>query len=232
MIRKKYFIFFAALACYGQENGGEKPVSVSFESTFVSQYLWRGYVLNSSPSFQPAVNLAIRGVSASVWANCSRTAPHNQACTETDVALEYTRKLGWLSLSAGFLDYRYPDIADSAENRTEEVSFGAAADVWLHPSVKVYHDVRLGNGNYYYLGVQKDVLLPHVRKSVLNLAGGVGLNQHLYQGQTTVSDAGLTATLSIPAGRLVVSPFVNATVGHRSLFGSHAAFGVKLSTGL
>ena len=49
---------FAALATLGTANlqaQKESPYRISFETKFVSQYLWRGFVANDTPSLQPQI---------------------------------------------------------------------------------------------------------------------------------------------------------------------------------
>lgn len=222
----------AALACHGGSAEAEpRTWSIGVENTVVSQFLWRGYVLNDSPSVQPAVNIGFGGFEASVWSNFSRTVPNGQAWTEVDFTLEYTKQVGRFALSAGILDYRYTDIAGPEENRTDEVTLGVAYDAPLSPSFKYYRDFRNGAGEYFFTGVEHQFALPWSKRLAANIGGGLGLNHHLYQTQTSISDVDLNASLDIQVGKTLITPAFTVMRGHRSLFGTHAAFGVKFSAG-
>ncbi len=219
-------LLLAACPLAAQEK--EKTVSVTVETAAVSQYLWRGYVLNDSPSLQPAVTISYNGLTASSWSSFSRRVPHNQAWTEHDLTLEYAREIRQFTFSVGFLDYRFPDLTRGEGNRTYEVSAGVAHSSFFSPSFKVYRDLSLGKGWYYAGGIAHSFATKW--KITLTPAITVGVNQHMYQPHTTISDADLGLTAEAPLNsHLKVSAFFMQMVGHRSLFGNHNAVGTKLS---
>ena len=54
----------------------ESPWSFSFNTTFTSQYLWRGFVPNDTPSLQPTLSVGYKGVSVSSWSNIAYRGPY------------------------------------------------------------------------------------------------------------------------------------------------------------
>jgi hypothetical protein len=57
---------------------------------------------------------------------------------------------------------------------------------------------------------------------------GVGLNQHQFQSQTTISNVESTTSGEVFSNdHMVLAPVVTVMTGHRSLFGTHAAFGLR-----
>jgi hypothetical protein len=217
---------FIAAAAWAQPSERARP-SITVETTAVSQYLWRGMVLNDSPSLQPGVTIEYQGFSLASWSNFSKTVPNHQAWTEHDLTLEYSHEVGSFTLSAGFLDYRFPDLTREEGNRTAEVSLGVAYKNYLSPAFKVYRDVSLGRGYYHTLGVSHTYRLP--RGLGLTPSAAVGVNQHMYQPATTISDVDLGLTLDIPVGGMTISPLCMVMTGNRSLYGTHSAMGVKVS---
>jgi hypothetical protein len=205
----------------------ESPYRISFNVAFVNQYLWRGFVANDTPSVQPELRLGYKGFSVSSWSSFSHTAPYNQNWTEHTLNLAYTRRLGNLTASLGWQNEVNPNLESDLGRYTNEVYFGLAHDSILRPSVTVYRDVHRGNGGYYYLSLGHSFRAG--RGVSINPLVGVGVNEHLYIDQTTVSNFDIGVSVKIPLGHAVLSPFFQQMIGHRSLFGRHNVFGVMLS---
>lgn len=203
-------------------------LTVYHETAAVSSYLWRGMVLNDSLSLQPGLVIGWRGLSISSWQNFSRRVPKGQMWTGSDMNFEYARPVGKFTVSAGYWRYHYPDMTRAEGETSHEFYSGIAHESWLKPSLKFSTDVALGGGHYWFGSVQHGFELSP--RLTLNALLGVGLNQHYYQPQTTISDVDGTVSLDIRLTRyLVISPGFVQMVGHRSLFGRHHAFSLKVS---
>jgi hypothetical protein len=225
----KYTLLMAALilvpAVSGQEQDAE-GIGVRLETTAVSRYLWRGWVLNESASLQPALTVSYQGLSVTSWSNLSHHVPHNQAWTEHDLNLEYNRKAGSFVFTGGLYEYRYPDLRPSEGNRSMEVYAGVRHDSYFSPSFRAYHDWKLGKGDYFTGSISHTYLW----KSKIGITPLllVGLNHHQFQRNSTISDVDAGVTVDLPVGKhFVVSPFFLEMAGHRTFFGHHFAFGVK-----
>jgi len=204
----------------------ESPVSVSLDVGFVNQYLWRGFVLNDTPSMQPGLSVGFKDFTVSSWSNLSHTGPYGQAWTEHDFAIDYTKGFGNNSVSVGYINYAFPDLEDG-DRYTSEFYFGYAYDTILSPSFTLYRDVDDGDGWYYYLSLGHSVALP--KGMALNPSVGLGVNQHQWITQTAVSNLDLGVSLDIPMGHVTFSPFFTRMIGNTSLFGSHNMYGVAMS---
>ncbi|HWQ53482.1 MAG TPA: TorF family putative porin [Bryobacteraceae bacterium] len=203
-------------------------ISVYHETAVVSSYLWRGMVLNDSVSLQPGLVIGWRGLSISSWQSFSRRVPHGQMWTSSDMNLEYARSVRKFTASVGYWRYHYPDMPRDEGETSHEFYAGVAHKSWLNPSLKFSTDVSLGGGHYWFGSVAHGFELSS--RLTLNTSLGVGLNQHYYQTQTTISDVDGVASLDIRLTRhLVISPGFVQMVGHRSLFGRHHAFSLKVS---
>lgn len=184
-------------------------------------------MLNDSLSFQPSLTVGYRGFSVNSWTNFSRRVEGGHF-TEHDLTLDYSRDLRGVTLSAGYINYYVTGVPPQGGNSSHEFYVGIARSGLLEPSLRYYRDVDQGRGDYLFAAIGHTVKLP--RRAALNLSLGAGLNHHLFISQTTLSDVDLGAALALPAGsRITISPFVTGAIGHRSLFGRHLAFGIKLS---
>lgn len=210
----------------------EEPVrsrwpQLSSEVTVVSSYLWRGTVVNDSPSLQPSLTAAWGGLSVNLWSNVSRSPLHNQAWTESDITLEYSHSLGRWTLTGGLTDYEFVDTPAAEGNRTREIYAGLSLDVPLQPTFRAYRDIGIGNGNYYSAAVTQPFRIAGLRGESGLLAG---LNQHQFQSQTAISNVEWTTSLdAITRDRVVITPFLTVVAGHRTLFGRHAVFGMRVA---
>ncbi len=204
----------------------ESDWSFSLDTTFVSQYLWRGFVPNDTPSLQPNISVGYKGFSVSSWSNISHTGPNGQNWTEHDVTVDYTHSFNKLGVSVGYINYAFPDLSGS-DKYTHEFYVGASYDTFLSPSITFYRDVDDGDGNYLYLSGGHSFELG--KGVVFNLGAGVGLNNGQWIDQTTVSNFDTTASVDIPWGKVVFSPFFTQMVGNKGIFGNHNMFGVNMS---
>ena len=222
-------LLLASLAVPASAQDKESPWSFSLDNTFVSQYLWRGFVVNTSPALQPNVSVGYKGFSVSSWSNVSQKIEgFGQNWIEHDLTLDYSHSFDKLGVSAGYIWYHFPGIPSSTAGRhTHEFYVGASYDTLFSPSFTYYRDVDQGDGNYFYFsGGHSQELGKGV---VLNLGAGVGVNNKLFIDHTTVSNFDATASVDIPWGKVVFSPFFTQMVGHKSLFGSNNMFGVAMS---
>jgi len=219
-------LVFAGLGGNGLQAQDESPVSVSIDVGFANQYLWRGFVLNDSPSMQPGISVGFKDFTISSWSNVSHTGPNNQSWTEHDLTLDYTKSFGKNSLSVGYINYAFPDLEDDSKY-TSEFYFGYAYDTILSPSIKVYRDVDDGDGWYYYGSIGHSVPLP--KGLSLNPSLGVGLNQGQWIDPTVISNVDLGVSLDIPVGKVTFSPFFTRMIGNKGIFGSHNMYGVMMS---
>lgn len=207
----------------------ESPWSFSLDTTFVSQYLWRGFVVNSSPSMQPNVSVGYKGFSISSWSNISQKIEGwGQNWVEHDFTADYSHSFDKLGVSVGYIWYHFPGIPSSAPGRhSHEFYAGVSYDTFLQPSFTFYRDFDQGDGNYFYLSGGHSFELP--KGVAFNLGAGAGLNNKQWIDITTISNFDATASFDIPWGKVVFSPFFTQMVGHKSLFGSNNMFGVNLS---
>ena len=185
-------------------------------------------VVNSTPSFQPSLAIGYKGFSATSWFNFSwEPESLGQNWTEYDLTLDYSHSFGKLGISGGYILYVYPGLPEGPSHRTQEFYAGVSGDVFLKPSFTFYHDINDGSGNYLFFSGSHSQELG--KRVVLNLGFGAGVNNRQGIAITTISDVDLSASLDIPVGRITLSPFFIQMIGNRGLFGSHNAFGAKLT---
>ena len=110
---------------------------------------------------------------------------------------------------------------------TQEVFVGLSHRSWLNPSFRVYRDFDQRNGTYYYLSMGHPFSVH--RNVIVRPTVGLGVNQHLIIANTAVSNLDLGVAVDFQLSRrLILSPFFMRMIGHRTLFGSHNLFGVRL----
>ena len=110
---------------------------------------------------------------------------------------------------------------------TQEVFVGLSHRSWLNPSFRVYRDFDQRDGTYYYLSMGHPFAIR--RNVIVRPTLGLGVNQHLIIANTAVSNLDLGVAVDFQVSRhLILSPFFMRMIGHRTLFGSHNLFGVRL----
>jgi hypothetical protein len=123
----------------------------------LNRYIFRGYQIGQPRGVaQPAISVAWKGFSISLWGNIDFNEqptpsfvpdrPGRVSLDETDLTLSYTRSLGDLSGTVGFICYRTKYTAE-----TEELFIGISYGGWGHPSLTVYRDIDSYPGWYISL---------------------------------------------------------------------------------
>ena len=198
----------------------EKPWSLSFDSTFVNKYIWRGQNLNNNASFQPGMSFSYKNLTISSWSQFSHTGFGDSGVagnhwTEHDLTVDYGFALSEkLSLNVGWINYAFPNVME--DRYTNEFYGGISADTILQPSFSIYGDPHQGEGLYYNLGIGHGLDLG--KGFGLSLSASAGLNQHQWIDITTVSDVVLGVGLDIPVSDgVTLSPFWNYVTGNDSL---------------
>ena len=198
----------------------EKPWSLSFDSTFVNKYIWRGQNLNNNASFQPGMSFSYKNLTVSSWSQFSHTGFGDSGVagnhwTEHDLTVDYGFALSEkLSLNVGWVNYAFPNLGE--DRYTNEFYGGISADTILQPSFSIYVDPHQGEGLYYNLGIGHGLDLGN--GFGLSLSAAAGLNQGQWIDITTVSDVVLGVGLDIPVSdNVTLSPFWNYITGNDSL---------------
>ena len=218
-------VLFAAIPATAQDS--ESPWSFSVDTTFASKYLWRGFVPNATPAFQPNISLGYQGLSVSSWSNFAHRGPTGQSWTEHDLTLDYSHSFDKVGVSVGYINYAFPDLEDGNGRYTHELYAGVSYDTLFNPSFTFYSDIDVGDGNYYYLS--GDHSFEICNDVAFNTGLGLGLNQHQWQPNTTISNFDINLSLDITWGKVVFSPFFTQMIGHETLFGRHSMYGLNMS---
>ncbi len=163
------------------------------------KYVWRGQQLSEGAVVQPSIGLTRGPVAVSIWSNYDTDL---KTLNETDVDLSYTREIGPVSLSLGYVYYGLEGADD-----TQEVYVAVCASTVLAPSLTVYGDFDEGDGFFAVLAVEHAFALPADMSlkigatasydggnAVMGSDAGGGALNCLYSGEVWIS-------LSVPLGR-------------------------------
>ncbi|MCB2188101.1 MAG: hypothetical protein KQJ78_16910 [Deltaproteobacteria bacterium] len=120
--------------------------TAEFDLTFASKYVWRGIVVVDDWVAQPSVTAGVAGFSVNVWGDFMLTDENDRKneFDEIDITLDYTYDLADFGLSAGLVNYSFPNgVASTTE------LYAAVAYNWIvTPSLKLYWDVQEAHGLY------------------------------------------------------------------------------------
>ncbi len=143
----------------------DKPTAAVDVGVF-SQYVWRGLALSKdSLVIQPSVTLGYKGVSLNVWGNLDtdnyiyEEAKYN----ETDITLSYSKSIGMVNLTGGYIYYALDGITDS-----QELFASVGLNTILKPTITVYREIASLPGWYVTVGISHSQALAN--KITLDLA--------------------------------------------------------------
>jgi hypothetical protein len=152
-----------------QAEEAEKPTAGLDIGAF-SQYIWRGLELSrDSLVIQPSATIGYKGVSLNVWGNLDtdNDAYGGGKYNETDLTLSYSKTLGLVKLTGGYLYYGLDALTDS-----QEVFGSVTLNTILSPTLSVYREIAHLPAWYVSVGVSHSQEL--VDKITLDLAASAG----------------------------------------------------------
>ena len=195
---------------------GEIEISqdkIEFELTtdFFSKYIWRGQKLNDDYVFQTGLSTGYKGFTVAAWGNMDLTDYGNNKgeFTEWDYSLDYSNSIGEngkLGYSVGIINYHFPSIVGD----TTEVYWGLSLDVFLNPSVTVYHDIDTVKGMYVNFGISHSIedfiKLTDSLSANLDLSASIGWGNSSYNraywgvDNSKLNDIAFTVALPVELG--------------------------------
>lgn len=148
---RKSALFVVVLLSSVMSSFAAEEGSVSFEITndFYSKYIWRGQNLNDDYVYQGGASFTFSGLTGGIWGNLDLTGigGNSGEFTEIDYYVDYSFDVPGierLGFSVGAINYHFPSVVGD----TTEVYWGFALDVFLSPTVTVYHDIDVVDGTY------------------------------------------------------------------------------------
>ncbi len=178
----------------------EKPTGELAVSA-LSSYIWRGQELTrSSVVIQPSATIGYKGFSFNVWGNLD-TKPYSALAanyggkyTETDYTLSYSKKLGILQVTPGYIYYALgaPNISAAVPLDSQEVFLTLGLDTILSPTLTAYKEIDHYHQWYFLLGVSHTFALHE--KVGLKLAATASYLKSEYEGTYARYDTNSLAT--------------------------------------
>jgi hypothetical protein len=165
--------FSAASAEEAAKAEVSKPTAAVDVGVF-SQYIWRGLEMShNSVVIEPSVTLGYEGFSFNVWGNMdtdrkTRGSDFSEAkYTETDYTLSYSKTLGMVKLTGGYIYYALDSMQDS-----QELFASATLNTLLSPTLTIYREIAHAPAWYLNFGLSHS--LPVVDKITFDLAASAG----------------------------------------------------------
>lgn len=195
-----------AAANASAQTGTTSPIHSGVDVVTASAYVWRGFVPVSRPSVQPNSWIKVGNLTASSWLNIDSSGPFGRRLTEHDFTLDYSVTSHGATLSAGYINYVFPDA--STEKMSHEMYASIAGAGYFNPSIRVFQDVKYGSGTYGAVAVAHTYRAANVD---LTPSVAVAYNHHQWIDASTWSDVNIGLKASLPPlwSRVTVSPFIN-----------------------
>ncbi|MDP1569168.1 MAG: hypothetical protein Q8L86_04120 [Vicinamibacterales bacterium] len=203
-------------------------VAAGTDIVAATAYVWRGFVPVPSLTFQPSVFVTVGDLTFTSWSNLARRGPNGRTFTEHDFVADYSRGVGAVTVSAGWVAYAFPDLTQ--DTRTHELYAGLAFGGPAAPFVRVYQDLGAGDGTYVQAGVSHEWRAGRHVTVGASLSGGY--NHHQWVAGSGFSDllGTVRASLPTPIARLRVEPFLSRShTLDRQRFPSRTFGGVGLT---
>jgi len=198
------------------DNGILERFNIEASSTLdvYSQYIWRGFALDTDPVLQPGFNISGHGLTFSFWSSWDFDDNDSLDGDEIDYVLDYTYEFDDFSVSLGHTYYEFP----GTDTFSREFYGGIGLfNIPLSPVFTFYYDYGDeaqggADGQYLALEVSHSFNLVEDLGVTLDLSGRVAYNKELFingEGGDGLLNAGLTIPLN---EGLTFSPDINYAV--------------------
>lgn len=202
-----------ALIAPAAASAEELDISVDASVDVLSGYIWRGFILGADDALvaQPSLTLGFgeSGVSLNVWGSffgMDRSAPKSlDQADELDFTIDYTRKVGEVDVSVGFIEYTFPSLVAGTKH-SEEIYGAIAVGGPLAPSITGYYDFGVVDAFYITAGVGPEFPLNDDGTVTLALSGSVGAFISNGAAGNHFGDVTVTAGVGIPIGAFTITP--------------------------
>lgn len=184
-----------------------------------SQYIWRGFALDTDPVLQPGFSLSGHGITFSFWSSWDFDNNDSLDGDEVDYVLDYTYELEDFSVSLGHTYYEFPGTDTFSREFYGGIGF---FNIPLSPVFTFYYDYGEetqggADGQYMTLEASHSFVLEEDLGISLDLSGRLGYNKELFingEGGDGLVSVGFT----IPLNKgLSFSPGVNYAIPYGDL---------------
>jgi hypothetical protein len=201
---------------------------IGADATWASNFMFRGVSVSDVPIIQPqawalrdfagGTAMVLGGFAEethSVGSSIRSLNPEGMAhpIIEWWASADYTHAFGPASATVGGQLFRYPAATHiGAQFNTEEVYARVAFEAPAHPSVTAYYDVRQVLGSYIETGLAQSFEFDAERTFDVSATAGFSAGQSTqsrgsaYFAKDGLAFVGVTAGITVPVGKLVVSP--------------------------
>jgi hypothetical protein len=200
-------------------------LAFTFDSTYSSKYVWRGYdVFGANGAYMPSLDIDLFGTgwSINVW-SAIPLGSGSEALTEADYTFAYSTTLGkgepsQVDLGANWIYYDFPKVNSKATPDTVEFGLGAEwpnllGDTGLVPSVYFgMLDAARDNIGSEVDGNYATIALSYGFETLglgWNVTGDVNYNDGLFGADHDWSHGTLSLSTGFDCGNFAVSPFVS-----------------------
>ena len=175
------------------------PLDIDADLTVMSQYVWRGMVINSEAVLQPSASANILGIGFGFWGNMdlSDVNGYSGEFNELDYFATYSLPLPLMDLDFGLIYYDFPNTEAAA---TTEFYASGSVHVLLSPTLAVYYDFDEIDGSYVNASISHGVGLGETMNMDLGAALGFGDSSYNkgYFGVDSSNATDLNLSASIP----------------------------------
>ncbi len=204
MFKIVLFVTFFTGNLYAQSAAGildALQIKIQTTSDFYSSYVWRGFILDADPVFQPGISLSRSGFTFNFWSSWDTDNGDSLNSNEIDYLVDYTKEIGQIAISLGHTYYDFP----GANTFSKEFYLGIGLPkTFLTPKITYYYDYgthRQGGGHGQYVALKLAKSLPVFSDPAVTFDLGfqAGYNSQLFidgHGQNILLSCGFTIPLS------------------------------------
>ena len=211
-----YSVFIAGTLLFAPDTArAGNRVTLDFESSVRSRFVWRGEMWTDDPVFWQTAVLRWRGFRSWNFFNVDLTGINGDRyeLNEYDFILDYTFRFGRWSIAPGVLRFTSP--TGFFKTTTKYTIDIRAVSSW-NPRLRVRIDSEHSRGNYFIFSSSR-TFAPFGERYVCNLYGEAGVSQPRYyrsrlSDRYAFTDILVGLSLPIEAGKgLTMTPFLEFT---------------------
>ncbi len=226
-----------ASICHGQTSSESEKLDITFDTTWVSKYIWRGYdIFDDHATIQPSLDivLPVKGFSLNIFAALPASSGYENF-TEADYTLSYSTTFlsedtSQIDMTVNYIYYDFYKVNSKAVPDTEEIGMSIELpnlltinESALVPSYYIGflwpHDSNIGidiAGSYHTFALSYDLRV--CQDQVLSLSADINYNGGMFGAEHDFSHSTLGVSTSIELGDFSISPFLKYQIPIHDMF--------------
>lgn len=194
-MKKKFLMGSVIVSCILLMSGNLYAADATADATGASAYVWRGITFNDGVVLQPSLDVTKGGFGINIWGNHDiddyDESLDGGQFSEIDLTISYAYSIQSIDLSAGYIEYLFPNAAAPA-GREIYVTCGVSPVKGLSLGAAIYYEVDTVNDLYINVSAAYAYEFTDALSAEIGLGAGYIGEDYSVGGESGLNDMSLS----------------------------------------